>query len=143
MSQAVKVFRVAQGTKKDPIPFAIEFKKLDGEVVTHEFSAYGETPAGVTLLLASVVRFDARGRQRTDLNGLTAFFSAVMEPKDYARFSALLDDPELLVPIETLSEIFEYLCEQYGDRPTEQSSSSSGGGLPTGDGATEPQLSAV
>lgn len=143
MSQPVKVFTVVVDDQPlPPKPFDIQFRKKDGtEVQTHSFVAHGERPAGLTLLLGSVIRYDTRGRQGVDLNGLSAFMEKAMPPADYTRFRDLIEDPELVVPMETLGEVFEWLASEYGERPTSPSSSSTDGRRRTGGSSTGKRLS--
>ena len=51
-------------------------------------------------------------------------FNRVMNDKEYARFMALCEDPDTVVPVETLSDIISFLIEIYTDRPTKQSEDS-------------------
>lgn len=135
-SQPVKVFKVVRdGAELSPIPFEIQFSHADvpGSETTMEFVVIPEAPAGMTLLLASVIRWDKRGKQSVDLNGMSAFFEAAMPPADYERFRAAIEDPKLVVPMDTLGEIFEWLAgDVYSERPTSPSRTSSGGRRRTG-----------
>lgn len=133
-AQAVKTFTVKRaGEPLPPRPFQIEFTREDGgESVVHEFVIHAEAPAGFTLILASVVRIDARGREQVDLNGMSTFFEAAMPPADFRRFRACIEDPELVVPMDTLADIFQWAIEVYAERPTTPSPSSSDGRRPTG-----------
>lgn len=138
MSRPVKVFKVHQGPVAEAIHFEIEIAPRDGgDPVIHEFEAYGEPPPGATLRLASMVRFDHRGAQRMDLNALAPYFELVMPPVQYARFMALLEDAETLVPMETVMDVFTHLHETYSDdRPTPPSPTSSNGRRETGPSST-------
>jgi hypothetical protein len=48
------------------------------------------------------------------------FFKKSLTDESYERFNALLDDPEKIVTVETLSEIVAWLVEQYSERPTKE-----------------------
>lgn len=52
---------------------------------------------------------------------LLDIFERVMNDSEYARFIELCEDPDTIVPVETLSEIIGFLIEVYTDRPTTQS----------------------
>jgi hypothetical protein len=58
------------------------------------------------------------------MHALREFFSKVVKPADYERLLELFDDPERVVPIETLSDILAWLVEEYTNRPTEASEES-------------------
>jgi len=49
------------------------------------------------------------------------FFSKVMKSESHERFTALAEDPKRIVPVETLTEIIQWLVEEYTNRPTEGS----------------------
>lgn len=55
---------------------------------------------------------------------LLDIFKRVMNDSEYERFLALCEDPDTIVPVETLSEIVSFLIEIYTDRPTQQSEDS-------------------
>jgi hypothetical protein len=55
---------------------------------------------------------------------LLDIFERVMPKDEYSRFIELCEDPETIVPIETLSEIIGFLIEVYTERPTAQSGDS-------------------
>lgn len=55
---------------------------------------------------------------------LLDMFARVMPKKEYNRFMELCDDPETIVPVETLSDIIGFLVEVYTDRPTKESEDS-------------------
>jgi hypothetical protein len=47
-----------------------------------------------------------------------------MDAGEYERFTALMEDPKRIVPMDVLSEIMSWLIEEYTDRPTQPSSDS-------------------
>jgi hypothetical protein len=49
---------------------------------------------------------------------LLDIFERVMRDEEYQRFSALCEDPDTIVPVETLSDIISFLIEVYTERPT-------------------------
>jgi len=48
------------------------------------------------------------------------FFGYVLLPESKVRFDNLLEDPERIVTVETLSEIVTWLIEEYTGRPNQQ-----------------------
>lgn len=89
------------------------------------FDLYGETYTcykqihGVTLL-----RFvkDANSEDGAKApEAMLGIFERVMPPEEYKKFEALCNDPETVVPVDTLGEIIGWLLEIYADRPTKRS----------------------
>lgn len=52
---------------------------------------------------------------------ITGFFEKVLVPESYDRFQILLEDPDKIVSVTTLSEIIGWVLEEYSDRPTQVS----------------------
>jgi hypothetical protein len=111
-----KSFKVVDITESEPLSF-----EIGGE----EFECYPEVQ-GKTLI--DIMRVAAEGDE--DTRGMLMavsvleFFKRVMPEDQYERFSALMDDRERIVSMETLSEIMAWLMEEYSERPTMQSSDS-------------------
>ena len=55
------------------------------------------------------------------------FFEKVLMPESLERFNNLLDDPNRIVTVETLSEITGWLVGEYSERPTMEPERSSNG----------------
>lgn len=49
-------------------------------------------------------------------------FDKVLKKDDAVRFKELVDDPDVLIEMETLGEIVAWVVEQYTSRPTKESS---------------------
>lgn len=49
---------------------------------------------------------------------LLGFFDSALEPESLERFTKVINDPDEVVELETLSEIVGWLIEQYTSRPT-------------------------
>ncbi len=83
------------------------------------FELYGEeyecNPAiqGRDLLLFSKGATSDDTSEVTD--SLLMFFEKVLKPESMERLNELWDDPERIVPIETMTDIIEYLIEEYTD----------------------------
>lgn len=73
------------------------------------------------------------------------FFDVVMVDESRERFNALTNSEDRVVSLETLTQIMEWLVEQYagGERPTMPSSESSPGEMTTGLPLMEGQFSPV
>ncbi len=131
----VKVFRASVPDPENlpSIPFELEFTNWAGEVVaTHRFDALANPGAGANLAVGSIVRWDSRGKQIIDLNGMMTFFDRVLTPADYSRLSMLIDDKDMLIEMDLLGDVFMWLVEEVTGRPIQRSSSSSGGQRATG-----------
>lgn len=125
---AVKTFRVQQGEPVEPLRFEIEFlprvdedSDEDASPRVEQFTAHGKATAGATLALASVARYDLRGKQVPDMNGMMEFFRLIMPNEDYERMRGLFEDPEWEVEMDTVGDIFSWLIEETAGRPTRRS----------------------
>lgn len=49
------------------------------------------------------------------------FFKRVLQPESFERFEVLWEDPDRIVPMETMGEIVSFLVEEYTKRPTQPS----------------------
>jgi len=111
-----KDFSVRNIADADPLTFSL------GD---EEFNCYAEVQ-GKTIL--DIMKVAATGDE--DSRGVLMavsildFFVKVMPPKEYKRFETLMEDPEKIVPMDTLSEIMSWLIEEYTARPTQPSSDS-------------------
>jgi len=118
----LKVFLVSQGDLKQPIkiPIQIEYSD-DREPELHEFMAVGDAGAGGMLSMMKLVRWDPKGRQIVDLTAMMSFFERVFMGDDFKRLEELVDRKDVVIPMETLGEIFNGLLEEYTGRPLEPS----------------------
>ena len=71
---------------------------------------------------------------------LYSFFESCMEPEEYQRFQALLQDPKVIIDMETNGEIAGWLVEQYTARPTKQPENSPVGQTSSGHMSTVGQF---
>lgn len=88
----------------------LKFKLYD-----EEFVCYPEIQGKVVLELAALSESDNNSESAS---ALLKFFSRVMLPESHARFEALTADPLKIVSVTTLSEIIQWLVEEYTARPT-------------------------
>lgn len=90
------------------------------ELLGEDFEAYPKI-AGVTLL-----EFIASGSDDSNggstAQGILDYLKASMKKDEYARFHALVSDPENEIEIDILSEIVSYLIAEQSARPTQASS---------------------
>jgi hypothetical protein len=56
-----------------------------------------------------------------------SFFEKTLTSESLERFNKLLEDPEKIVSVETLSEITAWLVAEYSERPTKEPERSSNG----------------
>lgn len=55
---------------------------------------------------------------------ILAFYKKALTEESHTRFVALIEDPDRVVDLETLTEIVGWLVEEYTSRPTQASSQS-------------------
>lgn len=90
------------------------------------FKLYGEefecrkSIQGKTLLKFAANSDSEKTAEST--GAIFGFFEEALAPESNERFQKLLDDPNKIVSIETLSEIIGWILEQYSNRPTQVSS---------------------
>ena len=82
-----------------------------------EFNCISEIPGKTVLNLVSKSSSEDPAQSA---EAVMKFFEIVLTPESRARFDALAEDPDRIVTMQTLSEIIEWLVEQYTDRPTER-----------------------
>lgn len=82
------------------------------------------------------------GQRLIPIDALLAWFDACLPNDELARFTGLIHDKDVAMPIETLGEVAEWLGELFSSRPTLPSDSSPSGSTPAGDGPTVPAPSA-
>lgn len=84
-----------------------------------EFEAYGQVPGAV--LLEFISRSDPENSSET-AKAILYYLKESMNAENYKRFDKIIHDPEILIDIETLSEIVGHLIsERSASRPTEAS----------------------
>lgn len=107
MTSRFKDFGTGSLINKEPLSF-----KLYDE----EFECYPALQGKVLLELAASSSVDGSDMSETVLG----FFEKTLKPESYERFSALINDKEKVVTVETLADITSWLVEEYSNRPTEQ-----------------------
>lgn len=112
MTARFKDFGEDSNVNKEPLSF-----KLYGE----EFHCH---PAVQGKLLLDIVK-EADGDDAAGAAGMIdKFFETALTKESFGNFQKLLNDPEKIVTVETLSEITAWLISEYSERPTKESSDS-------------------
>jgi len=100
------------------------------------FQLYGETykcqPAMQGRLLIEFIAQSSVEDPSSSAKAILNFFDSALAPDDRGRFKELTESEDRVVPMETLTEIMDWLVEQYTGRPTEPSSPSEPGDTSTG-----------
>lgn len=89
----------------------LKFKLYD-----EEFNCYPEIQGKVVLELASLTNSEDTAESAS---AILKFFSRVLVPESASRFENLTGDPDRIVKIETLTDIIQWLVEEYTNRPTQ------------------------
>lgn len=150
----IKIFKASvpdEGSEPQPYPFALQFLVIDehgvptGDTEQHTFEASAYPGAGADFAASEIVKWDKEtGLRGVDLNGIKVFLARVLSTEDLSRLAALLDRKDVAIEFTVLADVYKWLVEEYGARPTMQSSRSSNGRRRTGKPSTEPvSLAAV
>lgn len=107
-----------------PLDFEMQWWKLpdDGspptEGGTEQFKARRNVPPGLLLDLAGAVVLDADGKRLPNIGAVDGLMQALLYPDDFARWSALLRDPDRWVSMEQIADVILWLSEAFMGRPT-------------------------
>jgi hypothetical protein len=97
----------------------VVYEPLSFKLYGEEFNCRPALQGKVLLDMASNSSLDGNaGKVIND------FFSQALLPESFEKFDALVNDPEKIVPVETLGEIVGWLVEEYSSRPTQEPSRS-------------------
>ena len=100
------------------------------------FTLYGETfrcrPALQGRVLIKFIAESTDEDPSAGARALLKFFKEVIVTSDYERFENLTEGESTIVPMEVLSEIMEWMVEQYTARPTQQQPPLESGDVTTG-----------
>ena len=100
-------------------PIDIEkVEPLTFKLYDEEFSCYPEIQGKVVLELASLSESEDSSE---NASAILKFFARVMLPESHTRFEALTADPNRIVSVQLLTEILQWLVEEYTNRPTQGS----------------------
>lgn len=94
-----------------------EREPLSFDLYDETFNCRPELQGAVVLEFLSAADSDG-GEAAKQILG---FYKHALEPESHERFIALIEDPERIVDLETLTEIVAWLIEEYTSRPTQAS----------------------
>lgn len=115
MTTRFKDFGTGSLLNKEPLTF-----KLYDE----DFECYPALQGKVLLDLAAQSNL---GEGQSMADTILGFFEKTLKTESYERFEKLINDPERVVSVETLSDITSWLVGEYAGRPTELPEESSSG----------------
>lgn len=95
-----------------------EVEPLNFKIYDEEFSCYPEIQGKVVLELAALSDSDDSAE---NAGAILKFFSRVLLPESHTRFEDLISDPNRIVSVQLLTEILQWLVEEYTNRPTQGS----------------------
>ena len=118
---------------EEPIIIPMEFIHVaTGDKEMFEFQAVADPGARGVLAISGMIQI-VDGRRVADLNGLLMFFREVLvDDKEYDRFYQMIERKDLVIPMDTLAEIYGALVEEYTGRPLALSNTSAAGPSSTG-----------
>ena len=100
------------------------------------FQLYGKTfrckPALQGRLLIEFIAESSQEDPSAGARAVLKFFDSAIIENDHEAFNELTENPETVVPMETLSEIMDWLVGQYAARPTQPPTQSEPGDSTTG-----------
>jgi hypothetical protein len=111
-----------------------DFGPVDFDLGTENFKCKPAIQGAVLLEFVAAADSDSGGKSAAALYG---FFADVMLDGEYDRFRAHLKNTEVIYDIAEIGEIAGWLVEEYAERPTEPSKSSSSGRSSSGPGSTD------
>ena len=89
-------------------------------------------PALQGRVLIEFIAKSASGDPAAGAQAVLDFFDTAVIPADRERFKTMLESEEYIVPMDTLTQIMDWMVEEYTGRPTEQPSPSESGQPTTG-----------
>jgi hypothetical protein len=128
------IFEASTEPEREPVTFGLKFNKVDsnqriipGEHEILQFTAMGDPGVGLDMTIGRLVRYDQRGRQIVDINGIMEFYRRVLPEDEYAVLhDAIYERHDIMIPSETFGDAFNELMEVYTGRPTREQRRSSG-----------------
>lgn len=113
---ANKHFGATRKKKQDPIVLTIDAIPLDDnkDIETSEFSFMPEVPGGLLIEVATMVGENGK----PDVRGAVHLLMSAVRPEDEGRLTEFLRSKDPYVQDATLADVFKWLIETYGKRPT-------------------------
>ncbi len=105
-------------------PFRLRFRPVDPkkDPLVEEFKVWRHpTGSSVTALTRAFPRDRHTGRRSPDLDGIMLFLEKAMPDDEFARLQALIDSPDWKIKLDKLGDLFAWVVELHGDRPTRRS----------------------
>lgn len=90
---------------------------LTFDLEEQNFEARPAIPGAVLLELVA----HASDEGAESAGAIVGFFEKALVAESYERFNVLVNDPDVIISIETLVEILSWLIEEYTSRPTSAS----------------------
>lgn len=94
-----------------------DFEPLDFTLNGETYNCKPAIQGGTLLAFVADADSDQGGKAASALYG---FFEKALVPEDYTRFSAMLEDSDVIVDLNLLGEIAGWLVEEYTARPTSE-----------------------
>lgn len=91
-------------------------EKLSFKIYDEEFFCYPEMPGKTLLEFVSLSNSEDPAETAKSIN---TFFKKVLTEESYVQFENLAQDPNRVVSVTTLTEIIQWLVEEYSGRPTQ------------------------
>lgn len=107
-----KSFAVQRNTR-EAIPFDVSIEDDEGKSTVKQFHAVGSINGRMMLRITGSASLSGPEQAQA----LYEFFDRVVVPSERPDWIALIEDDA--VSLDTLTEILEWLMEQYGNRPTQ------------------------
>lgn len=108
------------------VKFKLAVTASDGKRIIHDFELPGRLSAGAQLWLAQFAP-NPDGTSSADVFAIMGFFQRALPPGEFARFEAVVNDPESAVELAALGAILSYVVEKTTGVPTERLSGSTPG----------------
>jgi hypothetical protein len=102
---------------------------IEGEATGPTFTLQGTKFVCLATAPASAFIHGQRGTtgNKMDTTAVYSFIRDCIVPKERDVFTNMVEGDDIVVPVDTLANIFEFLSEEYSQRPFQPSSGSSGG----------------
>lgn len=110
-------------------PVAADYEPLS---FTYDGQEYQCRPVINGAVLLRFVREADSGEGGRSAGALLGFFKDLLLEEDFKRFETYVEDPDTVIPIETLGEIAAWVVEEYTGRPTQEPTKSPSGRKRTG-----------
>lgn len=126
--RSFKKFSTGAAKQERDISFEIEYTDQRGRPVTDTFHC-------IPVLAANAIEeFSRLSASEQWVSAVTQFIESLLVEDDVTRWQRLMKNRRAAITVEELGEIFDWLQEQYTDRPTQPSNGSPVGRTTTSTG---------